>query len=283
MRSRNTFVSLILFGISTALLLSQVRSGEDLQTLFEELKSSDLEVKNRASQGLLSYAKVWIRQDAATMQQVLPTVLAALGDSYPDVGVQASAFFGVIGMFRQKDALEILRPVTDQLIARFDDPNPRVRENLMRAFALAQPAPPYQAVDGFMKHLKDSDDMVRRLAVYGLVKAAPASLPAAEAVAGLLDETADSEARRELVRVLGKAKLTHPVIIAKLIEQLDRKDERLREDTVYALGEIGPPAAPAIDKLRAIAGDPASGESLRKGAERAIRSIEKDAPAERPR
>ena len=54
MKSHISLVFIVFLGFSTRLLQPQVRSEKALETLFEGLKSSDLEVKNRASQGLLS-------------------------------------------------------------------------------------------------------------------------------------------------------------------------------------------------------------------------------------
>ena len=158
-----------------------------------------------------------------------------------------------VALLRRNDGAEILRPVTGDLIRRFDDPNARVRANLMRGIALLQPAPPYAAVEGFTNHLKDPDSEVKRLAVYGLVKAAPVSLSAADAVGGLLDSTSDPEARRELVQVLGAAKPAHPVIIGELVKHLDGESGPLRLAAVRTSGETGPPAAQAIHELRATA------------------------------
>jgi len=106
-------------------------------------------------------------------------------------------------------------------------------------------------------------------------------LAAADAVARLLDSTTDPESRRGLIQMLGSAKPTHPVIIAKLVEQLDYDNRLLREDTIRALGEIGPPAAQAIQKLRVIASDPSTDQELRAQAEAALRSIEKKPPPRR--
>ena len=263
MRFVRVLALIVVFGFSLTLLRAQTRTPKTLSALFEGLKSPDLEVKNRAAGDLLSYVAVWVQQDPSTMQEDLPALLAALEDRHPEVRTQSSTFFRTVAFMRPKDKEEILRPVIYFLIGRFDDPDPRVRTNLMRAIAALEPAPPYQAIEGFTNHLEDPSPEAQSLAVYGLVRAAPDSLQAAEAVAGLLDNTSDPEARRGLIQMLGAAKSTHPIIIGKLIEQLDSKDGGLRGDTVRALGEIGPPAAQAIQQLRAIASDRRASSILR--------------------
>lgn len=255
---------------------SGLRSQEPLPALFEGLKSTDLESKNRASQALHAYAVNWIQQDPATMRKAFPAVMAALDDDDDGVRIQASAFFGVIGMFRRQDGRAILGTLELDLIRRFDDPNRQVRTNLISAVSSLEPAPAYlaEAIEAFERHLDDPDSGVRGRALFGLARVAPDSPSAAAAIVSLLDRTADPEARRGLIQSLALAKPRHPAIVRKLIEQLDQDHWQLRLDAIRALGEIGPPASEALPGLRAILLDPSTQQELRRGAEAAIRSIE---------
>ncbi len=255
---------------------AQPHSLEALASFFQGLKSPDLEMKNTAGQNLLSYGEWWIEQDVATMRRSFPILFAALEDSDPGIRLQASAFFSVVGPLRQKDGLEIFEGIVPQIIDKFDDPNPRVRGNVMNSLVLLEPGPPLEVMEPLLKKaLKDPNTSVRGMAVYGWAKAAPASLEAAYAIANLLEETEDPEARRGLIQKLAFVKQAHPVIVAKLVEQLDKDSERLRMTTARVLGEIGPAAAAALPKLREIASDAATGEELRQQAEAALQSIER--------
>ena len=122
-----------------------LRSQEPLAALFEGLKSTDLDSKNRASQALHAYAVNWIQQDPATMRKAFPAVMAALDDDDDGVRIQASGFFAGIGMFRRHDGRAILGTLELDLIERFNDPQPRVRTNLIAAISSLEPAPAYLA------------------------------------------------------------------------------------------------------------------------------------------
>lgn len=145
----------------------------------------------------------------------------------------------------------------------------------MAVIASLGPAPAYvaQAIEAFEKHLNDPDYRVRGMAVLGLARAAPDSASAAAAITSLIDRTVDPEARRGLIQRLAHAKPRHPAIIRKLMEQLDDENRLLREDTINALVQIGPPAAEALPKLYEIALDPSTPQELRQGAKSAIKSI----------
>jgi len=149
---------------------------------------------------------------------------------------------------------------------------------MVRCIAGLEPAPPPEAVEPFLKHLDDPSGEVRRMAVLGLLRAAPQSQRAVEAVAALLDKKEDSERRREILQTLAFVKPMHPVLLAKVAEQLDEPNELLRFTTLRVLTEIGPPAAIAIHKIREIANDPATGKDLRISAEAALRAIEQRPP-----
>lgn len=260
-----------------------LRSQEPLAALFEGLKSTDLESKNRASQALHAYAVNWIEQDPATMRKAFPAVMAALDDYDDGVRIQASAFFGVIGMLRRHDGRAILGTLELDLIERFNDPQPRVRTNLISAISSLEPAPAYlaEAIEAFERHLNDPDFGVRGRALLGLARVAPDSPSAAAAIVSLLDRTDDPEARGGLIQRLAFARPRHPAIVRKLIEQLNQDHRQLRLDSVQALGQIGPPAAEALPALRAISLDPSTQPELRQGVEGAIRSIESAARPDR--
>ncbi len=260
-----------------------LRCQEPLPALFEGLKSTDLDSKNRASQALHAYAVNWIQQDPATMRKAFPAVMAALDDDDDGVRIQASAFFGVIGMLRRHDGRAILGTLELDLIERFNDPQPRVRTNLIAAISSLEPAPAYlaEAIEAFERHLNDPDFGVRGRALFGLARVAPDSPSATAAIVSLIDRTADPEERRGLIQRLALARPRHPAIVRKLIEQLSHDHHQLRLDSVRALGNLGPPAAEALPALRAILLDPSTNQELRQVAEAAIRSIETPARQDR--
>ncbi len=274
MKQYQTFVLLMgLLGLHGSFASAQPRSPAELYQLFEKLKSSNLEVKNQASQELHAYAQWWLEQDVATMRESLPAALEGLDEPNPAVRRQASAFFGVVTALRCDDISEILSGTVDEIISHFEDPNDRVRGNMIRALALWSPAPPARAIVPFMKALEDPSGEVRSLAVYGLVRAAPESDSVAQAIANALDSLGP-EARRELTQSLENARADHPIIVQKLIEQLDDDHRPLVYTTAKALGVLGSEASDAVPRLRMIAEDPDIDDQLREVVNSALRSIQ---------
>lgn len=259
-------------------------STDELAKLFDRLGSSDLEVKNKASQGLLAYAMWWGRQDVEMMRKSLPVALSALGDSDPAVRVQAAGFFGLIPSIRSQESGRILAGMVGDVIDHFDDPNDLVRKSLVRSIAMLEPAPPAESVGPLLKVLAgDTNSGVRSLAVFGLMRVAPTSEEVAQTIAEVF-HSVPIDVRREMIDNLAAAKPENPnpLIIDVLLEQLDETSLRLRKDTVRALGAIGPAATQAVGKLQGIAEAPDADEQLRNMAKTALRSIEGSAPTPNP-
>lgn len=282
-----TCALLICLGLSVGTVSGQPRSPDELPLLFEELASPDLEIKNNASHQLGAYAKWWIQQDVEVMRKSLPYALRALKS--PDSGVrkQASAFFGIVGMLRTQVAARIFEGYIDEIIAHFGDPNDQVRGNMIRSLATMEPSPPQEAIEPFLEMLRQTRGRGEggKNALFGLLRAAPGSEEVAKTIANILDESTSAEARRGIILVVAQARpqQPHPLIIEKLIEQLEVDHRLLRFTTSRALGAIGAAAVDAVPKLRAIVDDPETDDDLRITVEAALRSIEGRPPPNHPR
>lgn len=266
-------------------LLAQPHSKEELVHLFGLLGSRDLETKNRASRGLLTYSTWWIQQNSSVMRESIPALLTAVTNQDSSVRVQASGFFNIIGLFRARDSAAILDGYIKEMLKLIEHSDQRVQANLMGPIALFQPSPPAESVRVFMQVLSQRrQGAAAPVAVFGLMRAAPDNRFVAEAVLKALGSSS-AEVRRALIQSVASAKPQHPhpLIVQALIEQLSEDSRRLRQDTVRALGAIGPDAGEALPKLREIAENPKTDRELRINVEAAVRSIKGSPPFARRR
>lgn len=277
-------IGLVLMMLATLIRSAPAQSPapKTLERILEDLVSANVEVRNKAREAGHAYLDEWRRRDVDGMREDLPVLMAAINRPDPGVRLSASAFLATVALLRPGDVMAFLAGYEREVLGGFHDPHSVVRANLVRCFALAEPAPPRLAVEPFMNALEGPPSESRKLAVLGLARAAPESLAAADAIVTLLDRIEDPEERRESIQVLAFAKPAHPVIIAKLVEQLEMDHALLLEDTIRTLGEIGTPAAAqAGAKLRALADDVNADPEMRSNAAAALRAVE-GRPSPRP-
>lgn len=278
------FALLVGLALPIGVVSAQQMTPDEVALLFKELASPDPEIKSEASRRLGGFSEWWIQQDVDEMRNYLPVALHGLRSSDAAVRVPASGFFAIVAMLRPHVADRIFQGLIEEIIGYFDDPHERVRRNMVGSIAMMQPAPPQEAVEPLMDLIRKAPSRVpgelwlAGVAAAGLSRAAPDSREVAEAIAALIEEIPIDEGRRVVIQRLREARPQHPLIIEKLIVQLDEDDRLLRWDAAMALGDIGPAAGDAVAKLRSIAENPDTDDDLRIIVEGALRAIENNSP-----
>ena len=237
-----------------------------------------------------------MRDGSIAIEPALPALQSALSADDRAMRIEAANLLATMG------------PLADEAIpalaALFErDPSPAVRQHAGLALARIAPASD-AAVAASARALSDDDLEVRRAAAAILVQAREAAAPAAPALAaaradrdplvrlfaaaidgylgnasaardGLLEGLAheDPVVRAEAAWLLGSALPPDEAgsVVRPLTEALRDPDPRVRLSATDALGTIGRPAKPAVDRLWTLVRDP--DESVRSGALRAIKAI----------
>lgn len=134
--------------------------------------------------------------------------------------------------------------------------------------AVSRIALPVTAVPAFIEALKnDPDATVRGLAAVRLGKLGAESSTAAKDLAAALADADEGVRRKSLEALI----LLGAASVPALTEQLTSRQADIRKQAVFALGKIGPSAAPAAAALKSLANDP--DEEVRKLAELALQRI----------
>jgi len=137
---------------------------------------------------------------------------------------------------------ELRRETTEVLVARLKDKEPFVRVGAARALAALPPAPEITAPI-WEKALKDADETTMRHAMDALAALG------APAVPRLIDALKYEKFRVDIVYALGRigpAAAPASLELAKLIED---KNSRVAHEAIIALGSIGPGAKDAVPAL----------------------------------
>jgi HEAT repeat protein len=147
-----------------------------------------------------------------------------------------------------------------------DDPSSKVRAAAL--MAIAQLAPPAEAVAVFQKSLADRDPAVRSMALLRLRALGRDAAPAVDDLGKLLesdDAKTRNSAAEALVRIGSKS-------LPTLEARLESSAPRVREAALYALGKMGQVARPALPALKKRLSD--SDPQVKKLAEAVVARIE---------
>jgi HEAT repeat protein len=207
-------------------------------------------------------------------------VLGELGQISPDAetAIRANAksndaFLSSVSLWAlarvHPEDKQLRREATEQLIARLKDPEAFVRVAAARALAALPPAP---EITGpiWQKALQNADEVTARHAldalaalgapavprliealkhehlrgqvVYILGQIGPAAAPAAEALAGLVNDK-NARVAQEAALALAKIGPGAKAAMPALVKSLEQADGSNAHAVAYALGKIGPDAA----------------------------------------
>jgi len=160
------------------------------------------------------------------------------------------------------------RPVLPKLLSAMqDDPDKSVRSACL--MAVSRVAEPQDAVTAFRQTLtSDREPGLRGLAAVRLGRLGPTSVDAAPDLADALEDQDENVARKAadaLVAIGAGA-------VSSAVEKLASANTNARRLAVFVLGKLGPAASPAIDELRKRLQD--EDEEIRKLTEFAIRRVE---------
>lgn len=168
----------------------------------------------------------------------MPELSQRLGDSEPAVRSAAARSLGEMGATASS--------YSSQLLRLLDDDDPEVREAASQA--LSQIGKP--AVDVLIHALNSGNPIFLQSIVEILGKIGPSATP-------MLINSLQSDSEQLLVRqyaAMGLARIgaTDKRVVPALIATLDNENSDLRRSAAEALGDIGPPAAAALQKLIAL-------------------------------
>ena len=137
---------------------------------------------------------------------------------------------------------ELRRETTEKLIARLKDKNPFVRAAAARALAALPPAPEIMAPI-WEKAMKDADETTMRHAMDALAALGAPAVP--RLIVGLKHE----KFRADIVYALGRIGPAAAPATGELAKLVDDKNSRVAHEAIIALGNIGPGAKDAVPAL----------------------------------
>lgn len=112
-----------------------------------------------------------------------------------------------------------------------------------------------QNIDKFIKDLRGNDSRLRRTAVSELGKMGSAAREAGEALSELL-LTNESQIRWNAAQIMRNVGVVDGAAIVNIIKAHGHKDSLGRTAATYAMGGVGPEAAPAAPVICALLADP---------------------------
>jgi HEAT repeat protein len=131
---------------------------------------------------------------------------------------------------------------TEKLVVRLKDKDEFVRAGAARALASLPPAPEI-TVPIFEKLLKDADETTMHNAMDALAALGPVAVPR------LIDALKYEKFRIDVVYALGRLGPAAAPATAELAKLVDDKNSRLANEAIIALGDIGPAAKDAVPAL----------------------------------
>ncbi len=137
---------------------------------------------------------------------------------------------------------ELRRETTEKLVARLKDKNQFVRVAAARALAALPPAPEITAPI-WEKAMKDADETTMRNAMDALAALG------AQAVPRLTDALKYEKFRVDVVYALGRIGPAAAPAAGELAKLVEDKNSRLAHEAIIALGNIGPGAKDAVPAL----------------------------------
>ena len=179
-----------------------------------------------------------IREDAAAIQ----VLVGGLRDSQAEARRCAATMLGVVG----PDASQALEPLIEALA----DSDVVVRRYAAEDLAAFGPA----AADALpnLESLLGEDQWTQVVGAEAILKIAPSR---AEEISPVLSEALHSRSSRiryRATQALGELPCSDPYAVSELADALDDEDEVVRTGAIWALGQMGPAARPAISALTAI-------------------------------
>lgn len=226
--------------IAAVLLALPALAAPNFGKLNELLGSPERDQRREASHQLRSLG--------AGAKPMLAQLIAALGDSDPQVFADVTAAIAEIGP-DAKDAVPRLIEITDSRKGRGFRPRDREQASLRASFALSKIGA--AARPELISALKSDDTGIRRGAAKAL---GMMGVDAKDAVPGLIENLghADELLRADAVEALA---LIGDAAVGPLVSSLGWPDPRLREGSARALGELGRAAGPASGPLLRAASD----------------------------
>jgi len=266
MRSRvmRWFLAVAVAMALLGLLYAQTQGGA-VETVFQELRSSDEKTRNAAAENLTVLA-------LKDFEGMLPALQEGLSDEYPEVRFYSAVALAAAAYDDERNAI-MLGQAAPALIEALKDPDPRVREAAAGALGLVGPSPTSEAVSALAELLGDSEAKVRKASLEALTRPQAVDMELIFAVLRVHEEDPSEDVRAEAAKTLAEIGARDPAVVWSLTESLKSPDRYLRQESVRALGKLGPAASPAIEELEKVAENPREDRTIRKYAAQALRRI----------
>jgi len=235
------------------------------EAYFEGLRSSDAAARRAAAESLTLLA-------LKDFERILPALQKGLRDENAEVRFHSAVVLSTAAYDNEKNAL-LLEQAVSPLMEGLKDRDPRVREAAAGAIGLVRPSPPSEAVAALVGLLGDSEAKVRKASLEALTRAQPAEIEIIFAILRVHEEDPSEEVRAEAAKTLAEISAREPAVVWSLTDSLKSSDRYLRQESVRALGKLGPAASPAVEELEKIAENPNEDRIIRKYAAQALRKI----------
>lgn len=263
--------------------------GPPVQAVLEGLQSPDLLVRVEAARRLPRLAiDIW----TTDFDDVMPVIVRALNDPETEVRQMASislfqatwVVWGNLELPPEKEpvvaeASPKLRRIHPVLSSHLDDPDPLVREYLLRALGTWMPAVPADVVEEALKSIDDASTTVAKLSLQVVGRAGHPTPQVAQRIVEVLELRPDL--RATAVGVLGglyadragsgEVRSGVPeVVMAAMFDVAEDDDEVVRLAVIDALVRIGGGSEEIRSRLQVVADDRSESLRVRQAAEAAL-------------
>ncbi len=213
----------------------------DWKSLLQDLTGENSTIQQAASKRVSgSFIPELVEESISDLQvEIPPLARLAVGSENDGIKLQASALLATLSQLRP-DFESVLRPSLSLILEGTSKEKGRVRVNLYKILLFSSPAIPEGAIDTLIPALKNTQEEIRLLAVYGLTKMAAIDPKSLAAIKGGLKDSAAPTLQLAIINSIKEVRLSNASINEVLGNLLVHGGPSLARPTLEAIGRLGP-------------------------------------------